>query len=390
MKKTLAAIIFAFTAMALLPLLSAGGTKLIDETAAIISEKDSDQKENTLQSSNLAQISKSDENSDNFHNPDNISETENISDTPSEESNAETENGFIDELYFKILDTSCGNIITVDDKEFCCGALAYEMLPGSEKEALKAQCIACYTHFCKLREQQRADPDSDLKGADFSADLSVDQFYISNASMKKRWEKLYDESRKNIEEAVNECAGTVLTDKDGKLIDAAYHALSSGRTENASDIFGITDEHLVAAASPWDKAAADYLSTKEISLSNFYKTLSSLSENSELSLSKKDKLGKIERTASGAVINLTVGSESFDGQKIRKAFELRSADFDIKLDADKAIFTVRGYGHGVGLSQNGAQCMAQQGSDYREILMHYYSKCSLSSYKGISSSDKRD
>ncbi len=386
MKKTITAIIFSITAMALLPLLSSNGNNIITETAAIISEPTSYEKKIESPSVDSPHQNESTTASEETQKTDDISSQGEISTNEiSEASGSDTGNGFIKNLSFKILDTSSGEIITVDDREFCCGALAYEMLPGFEKEALTAQCIACYTHFCRLREQQREDPDSKLKGADFAADLSADQFYISDASMKKKWGKLYEQSRKNIEAAVENCGGTVLIDKDGKLIDAAYHAISSGITENASDIFGKQDDHLTAVASPWDKSSADYMSTKEFSISDFYKTLFSISDDPELSLNKNDKLGKIERTASGSVKKITIGHESFDGQKMRTAFDLRSSDFDLSINNDKVTFTVRGYGHGVGLSQNGAQCMAQEGSDHKEILMHYYSNCILSSYKGISS-----
>lgn len=357
MKKLIIAITSAFTAMALLPLIGIGKTSSTEAIAA--SAESSLIEESSQVESSIAEDSSLPESS--------------VEDTSAEEdiSAAETA-GFPQEAFFRILDTSSGEVAEVPDREFCCGTLAYEMLPGYETEALKAQCVACYTHFCRLREQQRIQPDKELKGADFSADLSKNELYFSDENMKKVWGKMYSDSRAHIEQAVDEAAGLVLTDKDGLLIDAAYHAISGGVTEAAADIFGKDDPHLQPAASPWDKTAPGYCSESSFSEKEFAKLLKG--ENSKLNsktlLSQTDY--DIKRTASGAVLEIKLGGCKFSGADIRNVFSLRSADFDLRHEEKKFIFTVRGYGHGVGMSQNGAQCMAQQGESFREILMHYY------------------
>ena len=342
MKKIIITTACAFAVMALLPLISLGSTADTEKTAVSVTEETT--------SANVFSIPES-----------SISE----SSTPESSNTAYSE--------FRILDTGSGNIVSVDDRTFCCGALAYEMVPNSEKEALKAQCIACYTHFCRLRENSRTNPDSELNGADFKADLSNGEYYMSDDIMKSRWGKLYEQSKKKIENAVDECGFTVLTDSDGQLIDAAYHAMSSGMTESAEDIFGKADEHLVPVSSPWDKAAPDYLSEKSVAVQEFCENLL----DGDTQKYSENLSPIIKRTKSGAVLEAEICGRTYTGAEIRNLFSLRSADFDIEFCKDSVKFTVRGYGHGVGLSQTGAEGMAKDGADCREILLHYYTSCEL-------------
>lgn len=296
----------------------------------------------------------------------------------SEVSRTVSENSAVKEQYFKILDEDTGDIVTVDDRTFCYGAVAAEMLPGFQSEALKAQCVAAYTHFCRLRNEQRETPDSSLKGADFSADLSDNQYYMSNEAMKEKWGSLYDESYQNIKSAVDDVFGEVLTDDSGELITVAYHAISSGTTETFADVFGEDISYLQAVPSPGDLVAPGYLSEKSISEKDFKNKILSSNNKADVSETADKWLGKAERTNSGMVKSINICNTDFTGTEIREMFELRSADFDIEYKDGEFIFTVRGYGHGVGMSQYGAEYMARQGSTYKEILMHYYQGTKLS------------
>ena len=281
---------------------------------------------------------------------------------------------------FKILDTSCGKVVTVDEKEFCCGALGYEMAPLYEIEALKAQCTACYTHFCMLREKQQNDPDPELKGADLSADLSKNQIWLSDDAMKKKWGNLYERSRERINKAVDECFGKVLCDDKGGLIDAAYFALSSGNTENSKDIFGFDSPYLRSVPSPFDLKAPDQISKKTVSRDDLLAALKALNKEMKLPEKADGRTGTPERTNAGSVLKIRIGSCEFTGAEIREAFGLRSSNFDVTDNGDSFELTVRGYGHGVGMSQYGANSLAQQGSDYKEILRHYYGDAHITDY----------
>ena len=255
---------------------------------------------------------------------------------------------------FRILDTSSNKIVNIGEREFCIGAVAYEMPPDFQKEALKAQCIACYTYFSEMRQN------SD-KEYDFSADLSNNEFYIKDLS---------DESRKKISQAVDEVFKKVLTDKNGNMIKVAYHAISSGQTESAKDIFGFESEYLQPVSSAGDVNVSGYLSQKEISSKRFKEIM--LSKNIKLDDEPDTWIGDIERTQSGTVKSIQIGDKNISGADMREMFSLRSANFDISYSNNKFILLVYGYGHGVGMSQYGAESMAEQGASYEEIIHHYY------------------
>lgn len=269
---------------------------------------------------------------------------------------------------FVILDTGSGNVVTIDDRSFCVGALAYEMLPSCDEEALKAQCIACYTHFCRLRDSQREKPDDELKGAYLKADLTNGKVYLSDEILKEKWGEQYEKYKSKLSGAVDAVFGKKLTDGNGELIDACYFALSSGMTENAEDIFGFESPYLKAVPSPWDKQAPGWCSEKTVSRKEFYRLLSSGSNE----FSEEKGIGEIKRTPGGSIISAEIGGVQFTGMKLREIFGLRSANIEITPKGDNIVFTVKGYGHGVGMSQYGADAMAKQGADYREILLHYY------------------
>lgn len=343
MKKRFIMVFLCFLLMAALPLLSAkDGIALSgEESVQVLSSEVSSTKEK-----------KTNEN------------TSDVSETSAKEDKAENK--------FKILDTSSGEVIAVSEKEFCYGALAYEMPPSFEEEALKAQTVALYTHFCRLRNMQKEDPDKELSGADFSADLSQGQFYLSDKQLREKWGELYDDSIKKIHSAVDSVFGTVLTDDSGELIDACYHAISSGTTENAKDIFGFDCEYLIAVPSPTDINAPDYLTKCSYNAKEFREKITAVNDDVKFPENASEYIGETKRTPSGSVTKIIIGGEEFTGSDIRQAFGFRSAAFEVEYSDGKFYFTVKGYGHGVGLSQWGAQGMAKQGSGYEEILKHYY------------------
>ncbi|MBQ8133072.1 MAG: SpoIID/LytB domain-containing protein, partial [Clostridia bacterium] len=141
-------------------------------------------------------------------------------------------------------------------------------------------------------------------------------------------------------------------------------------TENAEDIFGFKCDYLKAVASPWDTAAPDYMTSADFTTAEFKEKL--LSFDISFSGKAENYIKNIAATPSGSVKTLKICGKELTGSQVRQTFGLRSAAFTVKYADGKFTFTVKGYGHGVGLSQYGAQGMAQQGSDYKEILQHYY------------------
>ncbi len=277
---------------------------------------------------------------------------------------------------FKILDLSTDEILTVPAFDYVVGAVASEMPYTYHEEALKAQAVSAYTYALRVRYQnQKAKPD-DLNGADFSAEPSKYLGFMTEEIAKERFGMKFDEIYLKIEKAVTEVFGEVLVYDDEPII-AAYHSLSSGKTETAENVWGYPVNYLVAVESKADTSAEDYLTTESFTLSQVRERLTSKYPDITLPEDKNAWFNILKRSESGTVLNLTVGSEFLKGSDIRSLFALRSSNFTVSYQDEVFSFNVIGYGHGVGLSQQGANAMAEEGASYKDILLHYYSNVSI-------------
>ncbi len=278
---------------------------------------------------------------------------------------------------FKLLDQATGQVLELSAREFIISTVATEMPATFEEEALKAQAVAAYTYFSFLKEKNAQIPDLGLKGADFAVDSSKMYYYASKEQLQERWGKDFDFYYDKISQAVDAVQGQSLR-QDDKYIEALYHSISSGNTENIADVFGGSCTYLNAVASPGDLLAPGYLSKKEFSLEEFKNIAKSKWPDVSFGEDRQTFLQINNRTSSGMVLEAKVGSKSATGREIREIFSLRSSNFEVSIQNDKIEFTTKGYGHGVGMSQYGAQSMAKQGSDYKQILAWYYPNTQLS------------
>jgi stage II sporulation protein D len=278
---------------------------------------------------------------------------------------------------FRILDTSTGKILTVQDRPFLYGAVAAEMSPLANQEALKAQAVASYTYYSRLRKQQRKSPSSSLHGADFSAVPEKWETYVSPDVMRKRWGDNFQKYDQNISEAVDTVFGQVL-EYNGQLIDATYFAISSGNTESAENVWGGTGyPYLISVASPLDVFAGGYETTVTYSEQEMKTRILRTAPKADLSGSASGWIGATECSSAGTVKSILLGGQKRSGNQARSAFNLRSANFTVAYADGNFTFTVKGYGHNVGMSQTGAQAMAKQGADYKQILAWYYPSAAL-------------
>ncbi|MFU0831367.1 MAG: Stage II sporulation protein D [Oscillospiraceae bacterium] len=277
---------------------------------------------------------------------------------------------------FHILDTSTNDIVTVDDRSFLIGAVAAEMSPNAEAEALKAQAVACYTYYSRLREIQKKMPDSSLNGADFSADLKNGQIYLTEDLRKARWGSHYDEYTQALNSAIDPVFGQVLR-SNGELIEATYYAISSGNTESSAEVWGGERPYLVSVASPGDRFAGGYQTTVTLTVDKMKSNILSVAPEANLSADPSEWVGSAVRTTAGTVKSIVLGGKSVSGNDVRFQFGLRSANFTVNYSDGKFVFHVLGYGHNVGMSQAGAQYMAKQGADYKQILSWYYPTTTL-------------
>lgn len=269
-------------------------------------------------------------------------------------------------VLLKISETGEIRELNVDDYIF--GVVAAEMSAEYSLEAIKSQAVCAYTFYLyRVSKNQNKDfyiTDSHL----------TDQAYLDNEKLKEKWGEKYEENKGKISEAIKSVKGMAIT-YEGKPIFAAYHAISSGKTRAAADAWGGEYPYLCAVDSIGDLLCPEYLSTVTVSAEDFKKALN---EKVKFSGESESWVGEITPDATSAVKQIKICGTTLEGSAVRDAFKLRSQTFDLSYSKEKGFtFTVRGYGHGVGMSQYGANYMALQGSTYMEILSWYYKDCKL-------------
>ena len=295
---------------------------------------------------------------------------------PQEFSSSEPESSKAEESFpegtFRIFDLVTEEVSSVSFSDYVKGALASEMGADFEFEALVAQGVAAFS--CALY-QQKIHFAADY---DFSAAPSQKLGYITEETAKEIYGQNFEEKWAKISSAAEKAMQYVLT-YDGEPALAVYHAISNGMTESSENAWGGALPYLVSVKSPGDLLSPDY----ESKVSVPYETALELLNKSGAGLkgpNPEEWFTGAERTEAGYVDRITIGAATFSGEKIRSLFNLRSSDFDVEYKNDEFIFTVRGYGHGVGLSQIGANYMAKEGADFEEILSHYYPGTTLKDY----------
>lgn len=264
---------------------------------------------------------------------------------------------------------SAQKIENVPLEDYVVGVLAKEMPAEFELEALKAQALAARTYVVKhmLSEQKIGVP----KGADVS-DTTNHQVYKSIEELKSEWKGDYNWKIEKITQAVKETQGQILT-YDGAPIDAQFFSTSNGYTENSEDYYKNEYPYLKSVSSPWDVNTEKFLSQVQMPVADFEQKLG-------IKLGDSKNVGKITaRTQSNRVATVEVGGKSFTGREVREKLGLRSSDFTWERKGDLIVIQTKGYGHGVGMSQYGADGMAKEGKNYKEIVKHYYKDIEISS-----------
>ncbi|MBQ2898958.1 MAG: stage II sporulation protein D [Oscillospiraceae bacterium] len=265
---------------------------------------------------------------------------------------------------FRIFDLETEELSEVSFSDYVKGAIASEMGADFEQEALVAQGIAAFS--CGLY-QQKIHFAADY---DFSAAPGQKLGYITEEKAREIYGEKFDEKWAVISEAAEKALRYVLV-YDGEPALAVYHAISCGRTESSENAWSGAVPYLVSVESPGDKFSPGYESTVSLSAENVLEILNK--NGAGLSGKKPEEwFSGAEMTSAGYVDRITIGAATFSGERIRNLFGLRSSAFDAEYKNGEFIFTVRGYGHGVGLSQVGANYMAKEGATFEEILMHYY------------------
>ena len=206
---------------------------------------------------------------------------------------------------------------------------------------------------------------------DISDDTTVHQGYIDEAQRQKKWGKDFEKYEEKLQNAVNAVEGEALY-YNNSLCVAAFCAISNGNTENAENLWGTKVPYLVSVKSEGDPLSPTYASTVSFSKDDFLKIAETLGVDTK-NLEDLANVIKIAKTShSGTVLTAKICNKEFTGEQIRKVFSLRSPTFTVKTTKNAVTFSVSGYGHGIGMSQYGANYYAEKGWDYKKILEHYY------------------
>ena len=248
---------------------------------------------------------------------------------------------------------SNGSIINLNMTDYLIGVVSSEMPASFNLEALKAQSVLARTYALKAKQTGKK-----------LTDTVSTQSYIDIDQMKNKWRNSFNTYYNKIKNAVENTNEEYLS-YNGNYIEALYHSTNNGKTESSLDVFGNYYPYLISVSSEYDKNASSYLRTINM-------PLDTISNKLGLSLNNDSVISILSYTDGGNIKEININGNNFSGKKVRELLGLRSADFDISISDNNANITTRGYGHGVGMSQYGANGMANAGYSYKDILSHYY------------------
>ncbi len=252
-----------------------------------------------------------------------------------------------------------GTILNLNMTDYLIGVLGAEMPVSFNIEALKAGAIVSRTYALKK-----------IKNEEKLTDDVLTQVYNDGNELKNKWGNEFDKYYNKIKQAVEATKDLVIT-YNGELINAMFFSTSNGYTESAKEVFGYDIPYLQSVESNIDKETTPYLKTIEKEMSILLNILN---------VTSLDNIEIVSRTSSGRVKEIKIENKVYSGVEFRKLLGLRSTDFDINVDGKNVIITTRGYGHGVGMSQYGANELANIGYSYNDIIHHYYQNVNIEKY----------
>lgn len=279
----------------------------------------------------------------------------------------------LDKRMVRVYVQETGKVVTLGLEEYIKGVVAGEMPAAFHMEALKAQAVAARSYAVSRIEAYRkggnpGHPDAEL------CDQVHCQVWLSWEKLKElkseQWMKDY---WPRIEQAVEETAGLIMTYEGKPLEQPLFHSTSGGRTENSEDVFAAWVPYLRSVESPYEKEAPHFTDQQTVSVSDFIAKIKEKYSDCNIQASElPNQLKILERSEGGRVLKIQIGNKTLSGRELREMFGLRSANFQVSVEGQNLIFHTIGYGHGVGMSQWGANGMAKEGYTFEEILKHYY------------------
>lgn len=316
------------------------------------SDDNIDNKVNNVENNTISQINK--EEVKNYNNV--VKKSNNKVEVKKEEDIVKEE--VIDNNIYVNVRRNNGNIEKYELEEYIIGVVGAEMPASFNKEALKAQSVVARTYALKSIKNNKQ----------LTSDNSTQNFKDNN-ELKKMWGSSYNTYYNKIKSAVLETKGLYLS-YNNDYVDAVYHSTSNGNTEDAVYVWGNSVPYLKSVSSDYDNTNKNYNSTITL-------TYNEISNKLKNSIDSNTKFNIISRTSGNRVKEIEINGTTYSGVEFRKLLNLRSADFSIENNGANVVISTNGYGHGVGMSQYGANGMANNGSSYRDILLHYYTGVSI-------------
>ena len=267
----------------------------------------------------------------------------------------------------KLLHADTNEVEEVALDTYLCNVVSAEMPVDFEKEALKAQAIVARTYTIYKINNKKHD------NADICDDSTCCQAWISKEDRLARWADNKEEKWTKIEECVNETKGKIIT-YNNQPINAFFHSNSGGKTELPVDVWGggTNMPYLQVVETSGEDGYTQYNSEVELTNEEVLEKLKTKYSDIQIDFNNEEDIKILEYTTSGRVKTIKFGNHEISGTEARSIFGLRATNFQITKTEGKVKFTVVGYGHGVGMSQTGADSMAKNGSTAEDIIKHFY------------------
>lgn len=269
-----------------------------------------------------------------------------------------------------LYDEGAGGTVSVSPVDYMAGAAASEMPLTWPDDALLAQMVASHTYALYSRDHGGSDTDGWLH-----VNSALASGWTDEAALRARWGDEFEQNWARLTELAGQAADSLVV-YEGAPALTAYHAISSGHTEDSRQVWAESLPYLCGVDSVWDKYSDEYEVTIQYSDTQFAAAAAALGLT--LEGDPEDWIGASLWDKAGYVQSIEIGGAPYGGTAVRDALDLRSACFAIAWRGGQFVITTRGYGHGVGLSQYGAKAMAEGGADWREILEYYFPGCTVS------------
>lgn len=306
-----------------------------------------------------------------------IAEIETESETKQTEEKPEEKN---DSIKIKLIHSDSGTVEELSLDEYLYGVVSAEMPASYETEALKAQAIVArtYTIYQIKHNSQKHE------NADICDNYACCQAWISKEERFAKWKQEEAEQNWNkIVDCVNSTTNKIVTYK-GEPINAFFHSNSGGITESSVNVWGGIDyPYLKAVETAGEDGYTQFASQVQLKKDELLKKLKETYSDCEIDFSKEDCVKIIDYTTSGRVKTIKFGNKEIAGTEARKILGLKSTNFIVEIGENEITFSVKGNGHGVGMSQTGADSMAKSGANYEEIIKHFYTNVEITELKSL-------